>query len=272
MSKLNVFIDGTWLFKVVEGNVFNRFVERPDLFDIDFSKLNRLMIDHVRRQRPDCTEMGECHFVTSIFNLPPDFDKWVGKVITHPYGGQSITVYPKNIVETKKSIQRRTEFAQNAIDAGYDTRDIFHIDLQEWILLNILHSELRYQEKQVDTTVVALLVKSVFMNSGDCFALVAGDADILPAISVAFPQFTKNVFPVLTSANERDGRNRQTSFKYWEFDFEIDTLILQNNVGDIMKGNVYRCTECQKFFTTINPIPDDKIKSGLILPRCKQHK
>ena len=34
MSKLNVYIDGTWLFKVVEGNVFDRFLAEPRFFNI----------------------------------------------------------------------------------------------------------------------------------------------------------------------------------------------------------------------------------------------
>lgn len=152
---------------------------------------------------------------------------------------------------------------------GYKPECIFHVRLQEWMLLNLLHSDLRYQEKQVDTTVVALLVKKAIEEGGDCFALVAGDADILPAIHVAYPDYTKNVFPVLTSPNEREGRNRQTSFKYSQYPFEIDTLILQNHVGDIMSGNVYHCTDCHKYFTTRNPIPEGKIKSGATLPRCQ---
>lgn len=40
MSKLHVYIDGTWLFKVVEGNVFDRFLVEPRFFNIDFNKLN----------------------------------------------------------------------------------------------------------------------------------------------------------------------------------------------------------------------------------------
>ena len=129
---------------------------------------------------------------------------------------------------------------------------------------------MRYQEKQVDTTVVALLVRDAIEHPDDCFALVAGDADILPAIQVAYPSYTKNVFPVLTSPNERDGRNRQTSFKYSQYNFQIDTLVLQNHVGDIMAGNVYKCTECHKYFTTRNPIDPAKIASGAILTRCSK--
>ena len=91
MSKLHVYIDGTWLFKVVEGNVFDRFLVNPRYFTIDFNKLNSLMLQHIAKQHPECTELGNCYFVTSLFNIPADFDNWVGKRITHPYGGQAIT-------------------------------------------------------------------------------------------------------------------------------------------------------------------------------------
>ena len=270
MSKLHVYIDGTWLFKVVEGSVFDRFLVNPRFFTIDFRKLNNLMLSHISKQHPECTELGNCYFVTSLFNIPSDFDNWVGRTIIHSYDEkQSITVTQKNIERTKQNIARREEFANAAIDAGYDPNCIFRIDLQEWMLLNLLHPELHYQEKQVDTTVVALLVRDAIEHPEDCFALVAGDSDILPAIQVAYPNYTQNVFPVLTSPDERDGRNRQTSFKYSQYNFQINTLVLQSYVGNIMAGNVYQCTECHKYFTTLRPIDPAKINSGAIQPRCK---
>lgn len=66
MSKLHVYIDGTWLFKVVKGNVFDRFLTNPQYFTIDFNKLNTLMLQHISKQHPECTELGNCYFVTSL--------------------------------------------------------------------------------------------------------------------------------------------------------------------------------------------------------------
>ena len=88
MSKLHVYIDGTWLFKVVEGNVFDRFLVNPRFFTIDFNKLNTLMLQHISKQHPECTELGNCYFVTSLFNVPADFDSWVGKRISHHMEGR----------------------------------------------------------------------------------------------------------------------------------------------------------------------------------------
>lgn len=79
MSKLHVYIDGTWLFKVTSGTVFDRFLVYPRSFTLDFNKLNKLMLDHVAKYRPECTELGNLYFVTSLFNLPPDLDTWANK-------------------------------------------------------------------------------------------------------------------------------------------------------------------------------------------------
>ena len=268
MSKMHVFIDGTWLFKVVEGSVFDRFLCKPKSFILDFEKLNKLMLTHVSQQRPECTELGKLYFVTSLFNLPNDFDSWAGRKITAISGDQEITVTQANIDITRENVRKRTEFSNAAVSSGYDPGCIYHVRFQEWMLLNLLHPDLRYQEKQVDTTVVALLVKEAIINSKDCFALVAGDSDILPAIRIAYPDYTRNVFPVLTSPDERDGRNRQTSNKYTQYSFDINTLVLQNHVGDILKGNIYQCANCHRYFSTHSPIDPKRIASGAVLPRC----
>lgn len=269
MSKLHVYIDGTWLFKVTSGTVFDRFLVYPRSFTLDFNKLNKLMLDHVAKYRPECTELGNLYFVTSLFNLPPDLDTWANKQITNPANQKFITVTQANINKIKNNVAKRTDFANAALGAGYDPQCIFNIDFQEWMFVNLVHQGLHYQEKQVDTTVVALLVRDAIEHPQDCFALVAGDADILPAIKVAYPNYTQNVFPVLTSPDEQDSRNRQTSFKYSQYPFSIGTLVLQEHVGAILAGNVYRCTQCQKYFTIIDETVRQKIASGAMLPRCK---
>lgn len=268
MSRLHIYIDGTWLYKVFEGDVFKRFICDVRYFEIDFERFNLLLLKHIQNQRPECKEIGKCHFVTSLFDLPDDFEQWEKKQIAHPNGTQTVVVSKKNIEVTKWNVKKRKKFADAAIRAGYDKDCIFHVQMQEWMLLSLLHPELRYQEKQVDTTVVALLVRDAIEHPDDCFALVAGDADILPAIQIAYPNYTRNVFPVLTSPDEREGKNRQTSFKYSQYNFDIDTLVLQNHIGDIMAGNVYKCTECHRYFTTRQAINRDKIRSGQIQSRC----
>jgi hypothetical protein len=113
-----------------------------------------------------------------------------------------------------------------------------------------------FQEKQVDTTVVAMLVKYAITNPTDYFAIIAGDADILPAINIAYPEFTQNVCLVTTHPDEMDAARRQTSFSYTQYAFSISPLYLQQHVKDVMDGNnVYQCVDCRKLFNTKNPIP-----------------
>lgn len=66
MSKLHVFIDGTWLFKIVDGSVFDRFIDRPEFLQIDFNKLNNLMrisalSGHPFRKHPDSVTAASGH-------------------------------------------------------------------------------------------------------------------------------------------------------------------------------------------------------------------
>lgn len=56
MSKLHVCIDETWLFKVVEGNVFDRFLSNPHYFRLlcpqnKTQKSNQLIVEKAYRQK-----------------------------------------------------------------------------------------------------------------------------------------------------------------------------------------------------------------------------
>jgi rRNA maturation endonuclease Nob1 len=112
-----------------------------------------------------------------------------------------------------------------------------------------------YQEKQVDTTVVALLVKAAIRKRNDTFAIIAGDVDILPAIKIACPEFTRNLLLVTTHPDEIQEAHRQSSYTLAQFNFDIAPLYLQQHVIDLIDGpNTYTCAECGKIFTTLNPI------------------
>ena len=84
-----------------------------------------------------------------------------------------------------------------------------------------------YREKQVDSTVVALLVKSAITHPQDYHALVTGDADMIPAITTAFPEYTKNILVVSTHPDELDPKHRQSSFSYLDFSFDLPPFFLQ---------------------------------------------
>lgn len=63
------------------------------------------------------------------------------------------------------------------------------------------------------TTVVAMLVKYAITHQGDYFAILAGDADILPAINIAYPEFTNNVCLVTTHPDEMDHSPESVKFR-----------------------------------------------------------
>lgn len=257
MPKLNIFIDGSWLFKVcgpegvmVRETVYNKFI-------IDFNKLNKLILSHVSKVHPECSTIGDTYLVTSLFNIPSDIDTWTNKTIIDKSDGSKFTILTEHIEKTNNNFCARELFVKSAVDAGYSDKTVLRPILKDWMIKKL--EEKRFQEKQVDSTVVAMLVKYAITQRDDFHAVISGDADILPAISVAYPEFTKNVLLVATHPDEMDARHAQTSYSYSQFEFKIEPLFLQQNTMDIIKGNyVHRCVECRKVFITNNAIPKTK--------------
>lgn len=81
--------------------------------------------------------------------------------------------------------------------------------------------ERKYQEKQVDASVVALLVRSAITRGDDYHLVITGDADILPGMRVAYPEFTKNVLVCTTHPDELNKRHRQTAHALVEAEFKV---------------------------------------------------
>jgi hypothetical protein len=159
----------------------------------------------------------------------------------------------------------KNHFVQAASNSGYSELAIFRPEIKSWIIPKL--DEGSYQEKQVDTTVVALLVKSAITQPEDYQAVVTGDADMIPAIKVAYPEYTKNVLIVSTHPDELDSIRRQSSFSYFDFSFDLQPFFLQANAENIITGDyVYRCFECGKIFTTKNEVPQNR------QPRGKPHR
>jgi hypothetical protein len=126
--------------------------------------------------------------------------------------------------------------------------------MKGWILEKLRSK--RYQEKQVDATVVALLVRSAITRPEDVHVVITGDADVLPAIKVAYPEYSKNVFIATTHPDELTAERRQTSFSLSNFDFEISPYYLQEHAEILMQGeHVYLCAHCNKVFSRPKPVP-----------------
>ncbi len=247
MANLNVFIDGTWLFYQCGGGqcLPNATASPNSRFRLDFTKLNDALLAHVRGAGGQVDGVNELYVATSIFSLPDDFDDWPN---------QYDDVTPDHIDRTRRGVHAREEFVSWATEAGYRTDAVFRPPIRNYIIRRL--SESRYQEKQVDTAVVALLVRAAIVREGDFHVLITGDSDTLPALRVAYPQYTENVLVATTHPDELRAAHRQTAFSLVDFDFRIPPFYLQDNAHLIIQGDhVYRCGECGKVFALSNPLP-----------------
>lgn len=238
--KLNIFIDGTWLFRAcAPRKVLSGKTETPEkTFSLNFGKLNNALLNYVRSIDSKCSEIGDCFLSTSIFELDPDIDSW-------PEKHDDISL--ENIEQIKRSVHARSMFADNAVKSGYSDSAVYHPKIKPYMIPKINTNT--YQEKQVDASIVALLVKYAIINPDDYHAVITGDSDILPAIRVAYPEYTKNVVIVTTHPDELSAEHRQASFSLNNFDFEVPAFFLQDHVNEIMHGEyVYKCAECNKTF------------------------
>jgi hypothetical protein len=246
-KKLHVFIDGSWLFKIgsPEGVLASKTDRPTKPFSMDFKKLNQALLSHVSDFDPECQELGDLYYATSVFNIPEDIDEW-------PTSFPDITSEQVEIV--KKNVYARNLVAQNAIDAGYKEDAIYHPKLRGYIVKRLF--EKTYQEKQVDASVVALLVRSAIINPDDYHVVITGDSDILPAIQVAYPEYSENVFVATSHPDELSADHRHTSYSIHNFEFKIDSFYFQDHIVDLIHGNnAYNCGQCNKVFTTFNPVP-----------------
>lgn len=180
MKKLNIYIDGSWLYKVASpGAVWASKMENSErAVRIDFEKLNRVLLDHVQGFDSACTEFGKSFLSTSVFTLPEDFESWPD---------DHDNLLPDHIEKTKRVVGSRNLFVESALRAGYSEDAIYRPHIKGWIVESLVNG--RYQEKQVDTTVVALLVREAIVNPDDYHCVITGDSDILPAIGVCILRF-----------------------------------------------------------------------------------
>lgn len=248
MSQLHVFVDGTWLFRIcAAGKVLATKTENGDRnFSLDFDRLNEALLAHVRENDNACTRLGERYLSTSVFEVPATVDEWPE---------QDFDITTEAVQKVKRGTFARDMFARHAIAAGYQETAIFRVPLRPYMLEKVAMG--KYQEKQVDTTVVALLVRSAITQADDYHVVLTGDSDILPAIRVAYPEYTRNVVIATSHPDELSAEHRHTSFSLNNFDFNIPPFFFQDHIADIIHGeNVYHCGECHKVFTRPNPLPN----------------
>src|SRR5262249_44462074 len=149
MPNLNIFIDGSWLFRqcAAEGSLANATDRPGDRFRLDFNRLNEELLRHVHANGGDGAKVGELVLSISIFELPKDFDSWPSRVSG---------MRPDDVSLIRNAVWAREGFVREAKEAGYRDEAVFRLPVREWMIRKFV--ERRYQEKQVDTTIVALLV------------------------------------------------------------------------------------------------------------------
>lgn len=203
--KVHIYVDGTWVFKACKPNgVLASKTDSPNYpFPLDWEKLNNLILDNCKKTFADL-ELGDRYYVTSIFSTPSDFDSWP----SHNY-----QVTTEMIEKAKRVIFAKQKVFDSAKKAGYLEDGVFHPKIKDWILEKLENDE--YEEKQVDTTVVALLVRGAIIKPNDFHVVVSGDADMLPAIRVAYPDYSKNVGIVISHPDELDPEKRQSSTSFF---------------------------------------------------------
>jgi uncharacterized LabA/DUF88 family protein len=258
MGALNIFVDGTWLwYQCGAGQVLANTTESPDYrFPLDFQKLGEVLLHHVRTQDAMCDRLGDRYLATSVFKLPDDFKDWPNRYTD---------LTSEQIEQTERGVHSRESFLRGALDAGFRDDAIFRPPVRDWTIRKL--AQKRYQEKQVDAAVVALLVRSAITKPGDYHVIITGDSDILPAVRIAYPQYTNNVIVASAHPDELKAGHRQTSFSLFDFDFKFKPFFLQDNADKIIEGlHVHRCAECAKVFTLNKPLPK------LSRPYCSLHR
>ncbi len=125
------------------------------------------------------------------------------------------------------AVKRREDLVAEAVKAGYRTDAVYRPPIRDYIIRKLADG--KYQEKQVDTSVVAFLVRSAIARAEDHHVVITGDScDILPAVRVAYPEFTRNVFVATTHPDELNPSHRQTAFSLVDFEFQVPPFFMQN--------------------------------------------
>jgi hypothetical protein len=206
----NVYIDGSWLFKQCGANgILSSRMEYPDnAFHLDFRKLLACLASTLGGETGQPVDPSNLYFYTAIFEIPDQ---------ANPEWG--------DIGWLRNSTAARMRFAQSATDAGFDPDGTYHVPLRTWMLEKL--RDRRYQEKMVDTSVVARTVQQVIADPNRLHVIISGDLDMLPAISTVVPQYTDSVVLATTHPDQYNPGEAQSSFKLNLFDFKYGPVYLE---------------------------------------------
>jgi hypothetical protein len=241
--RFNAYADGSWLYsQCAPGGILANRMEFPEnRFRLDFGRLLTLFARQleVRLGNGERVEAESLYFYTAIFAIPDDPDpEW----------------------PDVSAIRRRTEsrrlFAADAVAAGFSDDGIFSVPLRPWIIEKL--EDRRYQEKMVDTSLVARLVEQSIADPERLHVLISGDLDMLPAIKTVVPRYTETIILATTHPDQYVRREAQSSFRLNQFDFRYDPIYLDQSIEKFAGGeHIYRCSNarCNRVFSRPRPIP-----------------
>ncbi|HWO98308.1 MAG TPA: hypothetical protein VNM45_18640 [Bacillus sp. (in: firmicutes)] len=249
MNKIHIYIDGTWLFNQCgKERSLSQYVE-SEYFYIDFSKLDNEIKRIIESQSGISIETGGGRwYYTSIIKGIPSFDE----------DGNSLEWMQNRSYSMEQTVKA-------AERAGYDITGVFEVPYKYWMPKQI-QAKL-FQEKMVDTSLVARMVLSAVQNKDDFHVLISGDLDMMPAISLVVPEYLEKVVLFCTDPAQWDPNLQQTSKRLTDYSFKYGPFYLDEIVGQIMQGHVYQCKHprCGIYFSRINPIPKNQ------KPYCREH-
>jgi hypothetical protein len=248
--RFNVYIDGSWLFSQCgPGRILANRMEFPENpFRLDFAKLLDLLSFELDARVPELledpepVERGSLFFYTAIFVVPeePDPD------------------WPDVSAIRARSAARR-HFAESAVEAGFSDEGIFRVPLRAWIIDRL--ADRRYQEKMVDTSLVARLVEQAVSDAELLHVVISGDLDMLPAIQTVVPRYTETVVLATTHPDQYVRAEAQSSYRLNQFSFRLAPIYVEQSIDRIVQGDyVYRCSNptCNRVFVRPKPIPKGK--------------
>jgi hypothetical protein len=250
----NVYIDGSWLFTQCRREyILANQMEYPDFsFQLDFSKL-LILLDVQLGHRLDLASGDTAlkrkglYFYTAIFDVPSEPDPDWG-----------------DITWIRSGTFARRRFVDSAEDAGFSPEGVQTVPLRAWMVDKLRQRQ--YQEKMVDTSLVARLVEQAITIPDRLHVLISGDLDMLPAIQTVVPEYTETVVLATTHPDQYVPGEAQSSFRLSQFGFRHDPIYLDQHVEQLVVGsNVYRCSnrQCNRVFVRQNQVPH------LSTPICK---
>ncbi len=233
----NAYIDGSWLFRQCgpNGLLANQTEYPENVFRLDFGRLLSVFGGHLSRSLGgEVADPAELFLYTAIFVIPSEPDPKWGDI---------------SFIESNSHTRRM--FADSAVAAGFHDEGIFDVPLRGWIVEKL--RDRRYQEKMVDTSVVARIVEQSIRYPDRLHVLVSGDTDMVPAISTVVPEYTETIVLATTHPDQYNPLDAQSSFRLNSFDFRVPPLYLERHTMELAQGDfVYRCSNpsCQRALRT----------------------